>query len=80
MKKAIIAAVACGALLASQAMADTNSATVSLGDRVGADSSTSSDFEGMGNSTWIYFLIAAAAIGGAAYAISQNNNNSPASP
>jgi hypothetical protein len=80
MKKALIAAVACGALLASQALADTNSATVNFNDRLGADSATSNDFEGMSHDSWIYFLFAAAAIGGVAYAISNNDNGTPASP
>jgi hypothetical protein len=79
MKKAIIAAAACAALLAGQAAADT-SAAVNVNDRLGADSASGDSFDGMGNYTWIYFLVAAAAIGGAAYAISNSGNNSPASP
>ena len=80
MKKALIAAVACGALLASQALADTNSATVNFNDRAGSDASDSSNFAGLGGMSWLYLLLAAGAIGGAAWAISDSGNNNPTSP
>jgi hypothetical protein len=61
-------------------VADTSAATVAFGDRTAADSASASDFEGLGANSWIYFLIAAAAIGGAAYAISNSGSNNPTSP
>jgi hypothetical protein len=78
MRKYLVAVAVGAMLIASQAAAD-ESAVVNLGDRVGADSATSSDFNGSPGLLILLFvgLFAGLAVWGFT---TGNGNGTPASP
>lgn len=80
MRKYLIAAAVGALLIAGQAAAQ-DSDVVSVGDRIGASSSSSNDLLGMGGEgALLVGLAGAAVIGLAAWGFSQTSHGAPASP